>query len=260
LLETVRKQAQDAIQRAEKEKRARSEIEIARSVQQRLQGHSARELTTLRYAAQCSPAGEVGGDYYDFFDMGPDHMGFLLADVSGKGIGAALLMAHLQAAFRSRVPQTWDGIAPIVQEVNRVFYESTPVEHYATLFFARYDDRARRLTYVNAGHLAPVIVRASGEAGRLEPTATVVGAFPLWNSGEETVALAPGDTVVVFSDGIVEAGLESGAEFGEQALLHLLRAQRREPVDALVAAVVRQALARDQARHDDLTLLALRGI
>jgi sigma-B regulation protein RsbU (phosphoserine phosphatase) len=143
--------------------------------------------------------------------------------------------------------------------VNRVFYESTPVEHYATLFFGRYDDRERRLTYVNAGHLAPVLVRASGDVERLGATATVVGAFPLWHSGEQTVSLAPGDTLVAFSDGVVEAGFESGAEFGELALVELLRAHRHEPVDSLVNTVAGRALACDQARHDDLTLIALRG-
>ena len=260
LLEAVRKQAGAAAARAASRRRSRSEMEIARAVQQKLLPKPTRELATLKYAAHCAPAGDIGGDSYDFFDMGPSHMGFLLADVSGKGIGAAMLMAHLQAAFRSRVSQSPGSVAAIVQEVNRLFYESTPPEQYSTLFFARYDDASRRLSYINAGHPAPVLVRASGAVERLDTTATVVGAFPLWSSAEETVVLGPGDTLVVFSDGVVEAGLETGLEFGDDALVALLCDRRSADAESLVSFIITTVLACDPARHDDLTVLAMRGI
>jgi sigma-B regulation protein RsbU (phosphoserine phosphatase) len=260
LLETVRKQAYEAAERAARQRQAKSEIEIARNVQRKLLPEPAKRLETLRYAACCCPAGDVGGDYYDFFDMGDAYMGFLLADVSGKGMGAALLMAHLQAAFRSRITQTSISVASVVQEVNRVFFESTPIEHYSTLFLGCYEDAARRLRYVNAGHLPPFVVRASGLIERLQPTGTVLGLFPMWHSSETSVVLFPGDIVVAFSDGVVEAGMEDGNEFGEETLASLLIEHRSEPVERLAPAIAKAVLQHGSVQHDDITVLALQCV
>jgi len=213
-------------------------------------------LKTLDYAGRCLPAREVSGDYYDFLDADEDGLGCVLADVSGKGVAAALLMANLQACFRSQPREALRRPAEILRAVNKLFCESTPPEHFATLFFGHYDDRSRRLSYTNCGHLPPLLVRADGSVERLGPTATVIGVFKDWTSEERSVDLHTGDTLVLFTDGVTEAGVDSGAEFGEAGLLALIQAARGDGVEALVDRIV-MAVAGE--RHDDVTAVALRA-
>ncbi len=256
LLETVRKQTTEAAERAERMRSIKSEMEIARHVQQKLFPHESRRLATLDFAGQCLAAREVSGDYYDFFDAGEDGLGFVLADVSGKGVGAALLMANLQASFRSQPREALQHPADALRTVNKLFYESTPPEHFATLFFGHYDDRTRRLTYANCGHLPPLLVRAEGSIERLTPTATVIGVFKDWRTEERTVDLRPGDTLVLFSDGVTEAGIDHGVEFGEDGLLSLIANARGQSATVLVDRII-GAVTGD--RHDDVTAVALRA-
>ena len=260
LLEIVRKHADEAAERAAVSRRTRSEAEIARSVQQRLLPRPSRKLQTAVYSALCCPAGDVGGDYYDFIEMAPESLGFVLGDVSGKGIGAALLMAHLQASLRTRLSHTCASVAPVLQELNDSFFASTSVEHYATMVFGCYNDSTRRFHYVNAGHLAPMLVRSSGAVERLEPTATPIGMLPHWSSEEKTVEIAPGDTLLIFSDGVAENGFEEGHEFGEEALAAAVASRRHLPPDELVHSLAHAVLATSRMQHDDLTLLAIQGV
>jgi len=256
LLETVRKQTAEAAERLEVQRSIKSEMEIARHVQQKLFPHESRRLATLDFAGRCQAAREVSGDYYDFFDTGEDGLGFVLADVSGKGVAAALLMANLQASFRSQPREALRHPADALRTVNTLFYESTPPEHFATLFFGHYDDRTRRLSYANCGHLPPLVVRADGSIERLMPTATVIGVFKQWITETRTVDLHPGDTLVLFSDGITEAGIDRGVEFGEDGLLSLVRKARGQSAAVLVDRII-DAVAGD--RHDDATAVALRA-
>ncbi len=256
LLETVRKQTAEAAERLEAQRSIKSEMEIARHVQQKLFPHESRRLATLDFAGQCLAAREVSGDYYDFFDAGEDGLDFVLADVSGKGVGAALLMANLQASFRSQPREALRHPAEALRTVNKLFYESTPPEHFATLFFGHYDDRTRRLTYANCGHLPPLLVRADESIERLTPTATVIGVFKDWSTEERAVDLHPGDTLVLFSDGVTEAGIDHGAEFGEDGLLSLIAKARGQSAAALVEGII-GAVSGD--RTDDVTAVALRA-
>jgi sigma-B regulation protein RsbU (phosphoserine phosphatase) len=253
LLEAIEKQVT-------RSRQSKSDLDIARNVQQKLLPRTGPPLSTLEYAGRCVPARAVGGDYYDWFDLCSGQLGFALADVSGKGIGAALLMAHLHAAFRTRLSIGYSDAPSLVAGLNRQFWEASLVEQYATLFFARYDDHTRRLHYVNAGHLAPILVRSGGEVERLGSTSSVVGAFSQWSSPEVVTALEPGDTLVIFSDGISEAGLDSGRELGEDGLEELARANRRRSVEALVECICSTAAALDSEQHDDCTVLALRSL
>ena len=253
LVAAVRKQA-------ESERRRKSELEIAANVQQKLFPRKLRRLQTVDYAGQCVAAREVGGDYYDFLDIGGDTLGFVLGDVSGKGVPAALLMANLQATFRNQPPGALLRPAEVLQTVNRHFYESTAAERFATLFFGIYDDRTRRLRYVNCGHVAPLLLRADGRLERLEATATMLGAFPVWRSGESQVTLGAGDVLVAYSDGVTEAGIDSDEEFGEERLARVLRARRDEPAATLAQSIVDEViLFGGAARGDDVTVVALRG-
>ncbi len=251
--------AQEIAARMEAERRVSREMEIAKEVQRRLLPQSVPHLKTLDCAAQCIQARYVGGDYYDFLDLGPDRVGFVLADVSGKGVHAALLTANLQAHLRSQ-----SGVAPLdpvrlLQDVNRVLWRSTASQHYATLFFAIYEEQTRRLVYANCGHNPPVLLRHDGAVERLTATAIVLGAFEKWDVSVRETELAPGDLLAIYSDGVTEA--ERGEEeFGDARLIDELRAHRDLPIDEMLKAIltaVQQFSA--GAPSDDLTLLLARA-
>jgi len=253
LLATIRKQA-------DSDRRRKSELEIAANVQQKLFPRHLRPMQTLDYAAQCVAAREVGGDYYDFLDAGPHELSVILGDVSGKGVPAALLMANLQAQFRSQPPARLLAPAPLLESVNRHFFESTAADRFATLFYGVYNDRTRGLKYVNCAHSVPLLFRESGELERLESTATMLGAFARWSCTTDEVTLHAGDTLLLYSDGVTEAGIDHGEEFGEERLAKVLAANRRGPASTLANAVVDAVAAFSPgARHDDVTVVALRA-
>lgn len=259
LLGTIEKQAREAAARRNAQRQARSEIEIARHVQEKLFPQPVKQLKSIRYAARCVPARDVSGDYYDFLDLAPGALGFVLADVSGKGMAAALLMASLQAAFRSQTEVVRDG-CELLRGINRLFYSSTPLEQYATVFFADYDDQSRTLRYVNCGHPAPLLVRANGEVERLHSTAPVVGLLSVWDCEQASLVLAPGDTLVAFSDGVTEAGIENEAEFGEERLIAAITDSRDANPERLVQEITDRVCAYAGSGGDDCTVLVIRGV
>ena len=245
----------------ESERRRRSELEIAANVQQKLFPRQLHKLETLDFAGHCVAAREVGGDYYDFLEAAGHGFGFVLADVSGKGVPAALLMANLQAYFRSQSANALADPAGLLQTVNRHFYESTTAERFVTLFFGVYDDRSRKLRYVNCGHVAPLLLRASGQMEKLAPSATMIGAFPQWSASETVTDLQRGDTLVLYSDGVTEAWNERGDEFGEDRLIRTLRDYQGQAADRLVHGVVERVVEFSHgSRSDDVTVVGLRGI
>jgi sigma-B regulation protein RsbU (phosphoserine phosphatase) len=254
VMAVIRKQA-DSV------RRRKSELEIAANVQQKLFPHKPVHLDTLDYAGQCVAAREVGGDYYDFLEVADSTMAFVLGDVSGKGVPAALLMANLQACFRSQEPHALLEPVHVLQTVNRHFYESTAAERFATLFFGIYNDRTRKLRYVNCGHVPPLLLRASGALERLDPTATPLGAFSRWSCTEEQVQVCPGDALVLYSDGVTEAGLDGDEEFGEARLATAMRDSQSQPAAALVQNIVDAvAVFSSGSRSDDVTVVGIRGI
>ncbi len=254
LLATIRKQAEPV-------RRRKSELEIAANVQQKLFPRKLRRLESLDYAGHCMPAREVGGDYYDFLEMPGRTLGFVLGDVSGKGVPAALLMANLQACFRSQTPNALLRPAEVLSTVNRHFFGSTAAERFATLVFAIYDDATRQIRYVNCAHCPPLLLRAGGELEILDSTATMLGAFEHWSCTEAVTTLNPGDTMLLYSDGVTEAGADGGDEFGQERLIHTLRVNQSQPAEALVQAIVDDVNEfSGAARSDDVTVVALRGL
>jgi sigma-B regulation protein RsbU (phosphoserine phosphatase) len=259
--------AGDIAEKLEAERRSAREMEIAKDVQTRLLPQTAPDLRTLECAGRCLQARRVGGDYYDFLELGRDQAGLVLADVSGKGVHAALLMANLQAHLRSLSGlsrgasgrMTPLDLVKTLQQVNRVVWKSTAAQHYATLFFGLYDDETRRLTYVNCGHSPPMLLRADGSVERLESTATVIGLFENWECVAREVQIDPGDLLAIFSDGVTEA-MRGEEEFGEPRFLEELRRTSRLPLEQVVTDVfnaVQQFSAGDQS--DDLTLVVARA-
>ncbi len=159
----------------EVERRSEQEMQYARQVQSRLLPQQAPSLTTLDCAGKCIQTRAVGGDYYDFLDLGSGRLGLVLADISGKGMSAALLMANLQANLRGQYALALEDIPRLLRSVNQLFYKNTESNNYATTFFAVYDDETRRLRYVNCGHNSPLLARADGSVEQLGATATVLG-------------------------------------------------------------------------------------
>ena len=242
-------------------RRRKSELEIAANVQQKLFPHEAHRLGSVEFAGQCVAAREVGGDYYDFLVVDEKTTAFVLGDVSGKGVPAALLMANLQACFRSQEPQALLQLSHMLEGVNRHFFDSTSAERFATLFVANYDDLTRKLRYVNCGHVSPLLMRASGEMEQLEPTATMIGAFRRWNCTEQEATLHAGDTLVIYSDGVTEAEHPSGEDFGEPRLIECIRRNRAGGTEALVQAIVDQVSEFSHgSRYDDVTVVAIQAI
>ena len=267
LVATLRKHAENAPRRRNGlAQPPHTDLSIARRVQQKLLPNKSVELTTLEYAAQCIQAGAVGGDYYDFLELGDGRTLFVLADVSGKGVPAALLMANLQATLRGRfsMPQEKGprekGLAWLMREVNFAFYQSTVPEHFATVFLAIYDDRSRELRYVNCGHTPPVLLRRRGEVERLEPTSTVLGAFTAFRCEEAFTTVGAGDIVAAFSDGVVEARRADQEQFGTARVIEVLQGVEATSVlempEKILGAV---ASFSGYGQEDDLTLLVARG-
>lgn len=260
LLATIEKQ----IDRAESERRrvsqTRSELEIARHVQQKLLPQEPIAIERLEYAAACVPARDVGGDYYDFFALGPGRIGGLLADVSGKGVAAAMLMANLQACFRTQLDAGQRSATELLGTINRLFHASSPAEQYATIFYFEFEDATRLLRYVNCGHLAPAVLRANGAVERLHSTATVIGLFPQCPCECREITLNEKDAVVLFTDGVTEFLDRTGIEFGEERFLEIARSVRTlSPKAALAHIIDRLAAARDTSEQfDDQTLAWLK--
>ena len=159
----------------EAERRAKQEMEIARQVQSRLLPQQMPSLKTLDCCGKCIQTRAVGGDYYDFLDFGSGRLGLVLADISGKGMSAALLMANLQASLRGQYALALVDVPRLLRSVKHLFYRNTESSHYATMFFAIYDDGTQRLRYVNCGHNPAILMRANGDLERLTATATVLG-------------------------------------------------------------------------------------
>ncbi len=239
----------------EAERRAAQELEIAKQVQARLFPQTLPPVGTLEYAGVCIQARQVGGDYFDFLDLGERRFGLVIGDIAGKGMAAALLMANLQANLRMQCAMDLDRPRRLLRSVNRVFYKNSTESAYATLFFAEYDDEGRRLRYANCGHLPALLLRGDDALERLEATATVLGLFGEWDCAIGERRLLPGDTLAVYTDGITEAFNDMGEEFGEERLIEALRRYRHLPPRDIIAAVVdevRRFSAHEQ--QDDITL------
>jgi phosphoserine phosphatase RsbU/P len=234
-----------------------AELAVARKVQRKLLPQPHFSAYGLNCECASLPAGEIGGDLYDLFAIDDGSMAFLLGDVCGKGIGAALLMATLQATIRGQ-----QGLARypsrLMQRVNDLFFESTRPEHFATLFYGVYEASTRTIRYVNCGHPSPVLVRAHGDFELLDATATVLGAFKDRGFEERSVVMETGDRLVLFSDGFSEARVEETAEeVAEGWALETIRSVSKSR-DIGLAGVLASTAASLGPQADDITVMDLR--
>ena len=237
------------------------ELEIAREVQEHFFPQRLPSVPGLDYCGRCRPAREVGGDYYDFLELPEGRLGIAIGDVSGKGIGAALMMASLEASLRGQVSVS-NNLAELMTRVNSLVFDASSASRYATLFYAQYDPRSRRLSYVNGGHNPPVILRKSSsdwQVFRLEAGGPVIGLFmPRYE--QECFDLEPGDAIVLFTDGVSESMNARDEEWGEDRLIEFAKSCDRLPALETMTRIfaAAEAFAAGAPQHDDMTLVVLR--
>jgi len=263
---------QHLILEVKEKERLENELAIARDVQSQLFPKEFPRLKTLELWGGCQPARTVSGDYYDFVSLGSDGAALAIGDISGKGISAALLMAHIQSALRSQLMHRNNGSeeraagllgspSSILSILNDHLYTSSPPEKYATFFLGLYADEASQMVYTNAGHLPPMLVR-HGEVLRLPGEGFPVGLFPGVHYDQQTVNLEPGDLLVGFTDGVTETPNRDGEEFGDVRLTELLVRHGLKPLDQIASEISDSVAAwtGDLERHDDTTLVLARRL
>jgi sigma-B regulation protein RsbU (phosphoserine phosphatase) len=244
---------------AAQRERVNREMEIAREVQERLFPQQMPELAGASVAGACRAALGVGGDYYDVIHLEDGRIGLAVGDVSGKGISAALLMASLRASLRGVTLDNPRDFAKLMHKVNRLVYEASASNRYATFFFAAFDPATRVLDCVNAGHNPPVVLR-NGEVIRLEADGPVVGLLPFAPYTEQSLTLEPGDLLILYTDGISEAMTQQDEEWGEERMIEAALNVREKPAEEILQAVFAAAdqFTAGAPQHDDMTLLVLK--
>jgi len=277
------------VRRKAEEERLRTELEFATEVQRRLFPERPPTLASLELSGVCHPARGVGGDYYDFLVLGPGQVGIAVADVAGKGISAALLMSTVQASLRSQAATVDGRLTELVASMNRLLYGSTDTSSYATFFYAQFDEHSRCLTYVNAGHNPPLLVRPMDEArshrndsrgaadgqavaaspevdlaatsvARLMTGGPVIGLLENCVYEHETLEVQSGDVLVAYTDGVSEALNPEGEEFGEDRLAGVVTEWSHLSAEELSERIVEtvQDWCRDAPQHDDMTLVVVK--
>ena len=241
------------------QERIRRELELGREIQHTMLPHAPLQVGPVRVQGVSSAAGEVGGDFFNYFELRDGRVALLVGDVSGKGVGAALLMANIQASLRTRLALGQD-LEALAEELDRDIQANTPGAVYATLFVGSLDPATRVLRYLNAGHNPQYVLRPGGQLERLESSGLPVGLIAGRGYREGQVQLAPGDVVFCYTDGCVEAENEQGEMFGAEALeRELLAAGPLPPADLLrrMEEVLRAFVGRREP-FDDATMMVAR--
>ena len=242
-----------------KQERLARELELCRQIQNEMLPHGPLKLGLAEIAGVSIPAREVGGDFFNYFPLADGRIAVLVGDVSGKGVGAALLMANIQATLRARL-QLESDLAQLADSVDHDIAANTPPEVYITLFVGLLDPPRRELRYVNAGHNPQFLLRADGGVERLASTGLPVGLLPGRGFEERHVAVEPGDLLFLYTDGAVEAPNEDGEFFDADRLQQALVAASAEGIDEVLVSVERaiRAFRGEADPADDATMLALR--
>ena len=259
--ETLRAQIERSYIELRKKEAYDREMEIAREVQEQLFPKSVPQVRGLELAGLCLPAAGVGGDYYDYLPLSEDRIGLVVADVSGKGISAALVMASLQASVRILIGPEAEP-AKVNCRLNHFLYRSTSAARYATMFFGLLDVRDMSLRYSNAGHNPAMVIGRTG-SHKLTEGGLPLGILDGVSYGEGRRTLEPGDLLLLYTDGAVEAADPAGREFSLDRLVGFMQ-ERREARD--LSGLVREALAevngwtRGSSQQDDITLVVARAV
>jgi serine phosphatase RsbU (regulator of sigma subunit) len=244
-------------QEAQERERIEQELRVARLIQQTLLPKSAPELGGYQIAAYYRPAREVGGDFYDFLDLEDGRLGLIVGDASGKGIPAALVMANTRGMLRAGA-QISDSPSEVLERVNNTLYPDIPPNMFVTCLAALLDCRAGRLQYANAGHDPPYLRHADGVSKELRATGMPLGLMPNMSYEQKEITLKPGDSVLLYSDGLVEAHDPKGEMFGFPRMQGFVGAHPGGAtlIDFLLAELERFT-GEEWEQEDDITLLTL---
>ena len=257
LLHTLRSQIEEGRHKRNELRREREEFEDARAVGQALLPKSIPEVPGLQIATTSQPVRTLNGDYFDVLELGAGRLGIAIADVVGKGVPAALLMSNVQATVRALAV---DAVTPgmLVGKLNSSVHRNTTPGKFVTFFYCVVDRNAGKLTYTNAGHCAPILVRANGDAVRLDAGGAVLGVFPDWPFEQAEVTLGPGDRLALFTDGVTEASNARDEEFGEERLAELVSALRDRGAHELKNRILQTVSSFTGGRaQDDATLVVV---
>jgi len=257
--DTMKRQIEASYRTLREKEALERELEIAREVQRELLPRSVPEIEGLHLAGVCLPAIEVGGDYYDYLSLDESRLAIVIADVSGKGIPAALLMASLQASVRSLFRPVPDP-GELNARLNDSLFRASSASRYATLFLGFYDHADRTLRYSNAGHHPPLLLRGK-DVRRLDEGGLPVGMFEGGIYAQGNCRLEKGDLLAMFTDGVVETPNDDGEEFGERRLIDLLQSNHDRDLDAVVKTVLGEldTWSGGAAAFDDVTLVLARA-
>jgi len=225
LLRTLREQIETGRLKRESLRKEKEEIEDARAVGEALLPKSIPEIPGLEISTTTQPMRTLSGDYFDVMSLGENKLGIAIADVIGKGVPAALLMSNVQASVRALAEESPEP-GELTRKLNRSVCRNTTPGKFVTFCYCAVDMSAHKVTYTNAGHCAPVLVRANGEIERLVAGGAVLGIFPEWSYEQGEVSVATGDRLLLFTDGITEASNARDEEFGEERLAQLASALR----------------------------------
>jgi len=264
-LEVLSSQAAVAIENARlhheelEKKKIESELNVAYEIQKNLLPKSRVEITGYDLAGLNYPAKHIGGDYYDFIPLSENRFGIAIGDVSGKGVPAALLMANLQASIRAQIEF---GLSPkeILSRSNLLLYRSSTPEKFITFFYCLLDSLGHKLVFSNAGHNLPLLRHPDGSFSMLETPGLVLGILEDAEYCEDHYEMQPGDTIVFYTDGVIESSNVAGDEFGEDRLKEIIedkhKASAQELIDTIYNEV--QSFSAGLPQHDDITIIALK--
>jgi sigma-B regulation protein RsbU (phosphoserine phosphatase) len=244
---------------AVEQERLHRELELSRLIQTEMLPRKPLVFGAAEIKGVSIPAREVGGDFFNYFELPGDRLGLLVGDVSGKGVSAALLMANVQATLRARLPLQPD-LAALADLLDRELDDTTPGGVFVTLFLAVLEAGERAMRYVNAGHNPQYVLRAQGGVERLACTGLPIGLFAGHGYKEQRVSLTPGDLLFFFTDGLVETENERGEMFGAERVEAILEQEHLRGIDAVLERLDREVKAfRGRAEPlDDATMMALR--
>jgi phosphoserine phosphatase RsbU/P len=254
---------QDQVSRAQGQRRVQSqqneEFRAAREIQDKLLPEHLPELAEYEIAAMTRPLRFVGGDYYNVVRLSLQHTLLCMADVAGKGMPAALLMSSLQAALRPLIERK-PTPREVCQRLNRILCDLTPLGKFISFFYAVLDSRDKRLTYCNAGHNPPLLIQPDGRSTELTAGGTVLGQFPDWRYEQSDVPIGSGDTLLIFTDGLVEACNADQEWFGEQSLIRIVHQNLSSSARDLMGLILGAASQHcGQTFQDDASMIVLKG-
>jgi len=228
-------------------------------VQERFMQHAAPTVDTLSYSARCRQVRALGGDFYDFIPLPHNRLALAVGDASGKGLAAALMISNVQSSLRTAASFTGNDGPAVLTAVNRQVYASSLQDRFATLFYGVFDGAKRRLQYVNAGHDSPIIIRRDGSIIRLGAGGVPIGLFPDSTYEQGAVLLNPGDLIVAYTDGVIEAENQAGEEWGVEGLLEAAAEKDAQCAEDIVHAIFTSMDDFSRGRQtDDATVVVVR--